>query len=76
MNIDKIKQLTNLIEYTDRLKVTVTDDGELRFKDTYTKISTKALAKELAEELNAAIEPIVAKYEATLRKELALCAKS
>lgn len=75
MDIEKIKLLTNAIEVAQGIKFKVNNDKEIIFEGNYHKPPSVATAKELAQDLQNAIQPIVAKYEAELRKQLALCAK-
>lgn len=74
MDLEKIKKLTNLIEYCSRLEFEISDKNQLKLKDSYISISSIKKAKELEGQLNDAIQGIVAQYESELRKALAECA--
>ena len=75
MDIAKIENLTALLKSAQEIRFEVDDDRTLKIKNNYHKPSTKQGAIELAQKLQKAIGPIVAEYEAELRKQLALCAK-
>lgn len=72
MDLNRIQRLASTIQTVQAAKF-VCKDKEIKVEGfSYLQVDT---AQEITDQLNAAIEPILSKLEAELRKQLALCAK-